>query len=440
MTSPLPIWRGIFLFRGHSVVRLLRKLNEVNPVTEVRFLNGLDTIGGNIVEFSTPTSRVIMDFGVASDLTDETIDSAIANGKLPNLPELFFDRADKYTHEAIFISHLHIDHMGALQYLEKDIPVYLSEPSYRLYQSLIEQGIEAPVDNLRPMPFETPITIGEFSVTGFASDHDEPGIMALLVDDGRHRYGHSGDVRLNGPHPQNVAHWAQVFNDAKLSLFMLEGTTYSFDTETPVEDQAHPSVALTEASLQTAFGETLDQAQDLVVVNPYQRNYDRLAALAATAEKHGRQLVFEASDAKILEDITGKRPTAVLNDTVSLGDIKENPGQFVLENQFSHLDVLADLPVSMYVHSNGEPLGDYDPRFKQLQDWLASHQIPLQFLSASGHALREDLIRLAKMVNPKIIVPWHSFHPERMADVLDSETRAEVLMPERDLYYSIDEN
>ncbi|WP_057893419.1 MBL fold metallo-hydrolase [Lacticaseibacillus brantae] len=408
-------------------------------MTEVRFLNGLDTIGGNIVEFSNGNSRVIMDFGVASDLTDETVESAIANGKLPNVPELFFNQPDKFDHEAIFISHLHIDHMGALQYLQADIPIYLSEPSYRLYQSLIAQGIEAPVDNLNPLPFETPVTIGDFTVTGFASDHDEPGVMALLVDDGRHRYGHSGDVRLNGPHRQNVDHWAQIFNEAKLSLFMLEGTTFSFDTAAPVEDQSQPSVPLSEASLQTAFAQTLEAASQLVVVNPYQRNYERLQAFVATAASQGRQMVFAPTDAKILEDITGNRPTAVLNDTVSLGDIKAEPAKFVLENQFANLELLAELPVSVYVHSNGEPLGDYDPRFQQLQDWLKAHNIPLQFLSASGHAFREDLITLAKMVNPKIIVPWHSFHPERMAETLDNETRAEVLMPERDLFYTIDE-
>ena len=99
---------------------------------------------------------------------------------------------------------------------------------------------------------------------------------------------------------------------------------------------------------------------------------------------------------------------------------------------------MADLPISAYVHSNGEPLGDYDPRFAQLKDWLADHQIPLQFMNASGHATREDLITLAKEVNPRVIVPWHSFHPEREAEAIDAETNADVVLPERDLYYDFD--
>jgi ribonuclease J len=62
-------------------------------MTSVRFLNGLHTIGGNIVEISTKTSRIITDFGVAADLTGETIDESIDAGKLPNLPEFFHNTA-----------------------------------------------------------------------------------------------------------------------------------------------------------------------------------------------------------------------------------------------------------------------------------------------------------------------------------------------------------
>lgn len=408
-------------------------------MTEIRFLNGLQTIGGNIVEFSQGTSRVIMDFGVAADLTDETPASAIANGKLPNVPELFGLAEDHFEHEAIFISHLHIDHMGALQYLTNDIPIYLSAPSFKLYQTLIQLGIEAPVQNLHPLTFEQPLTVGTFTVEGFASDHDEPGVMALLVGDGQRFYAHSGDVRLNGPHRERVDHWAQVFHDKRLSMLMLEGTTFSFDTPAPVEDQAHPSAPLTEATTQAKLAALLKASSELVVINPYIRNYERLAAIQQTAHDAGRVMVWEQPEATVLAAMTGQQPDAVIGQTVTLSDLKAKPGHYLWQNAFDHLDQLAGLPVSAYVHTNGEPLGDYDPRFNQLKQFLVDHAIPLHFLSCSGHALREDLVTLAQMVAPKVIVPWHSFHPEREAAVLDEQTRAEILLPEKDLYYTLDE-
>lgn len=408
-------------------------------MTQIRFLNGLTTIGGNIVEFSQEDSRVIMDFGVAADLTDETAASAIENGKLPNVPELFGLAEDHWAHEAIFISHLHIDHMGALQYLKQDIPVYLSAPSYKLYQTLIQLGIEKPVANLHALPFESPLTVGAFTVEGFASDHDEPGIMALLVGDGQRWYAHSGDVRLNGPHSERVAHWAQIFHEKKLAMFMLEGTTFSFDTDTPVEDQAHPSQPLTESALAKTLVTLLQASPGLVAINPYIRNYERLAALQAAAHQAGRQMVWESDDATVLATMTGTKPDQIVGQTITLAAIRKRPDAYLLENAFSHLQWLADLPVSQYVHTNGEPLGDYDPRFDQLKDFLATAGIPLTFLSCSGHATREDLVTLAQTVAPRIIVPWHSFHPEREAKALDAATRAEVLLPEKDLYYTLDE-
>ncbi len=294
--------------------------------------------------------------------------------------------------------------MGALQYLKSDIPIYLSAPSYQLYKTLIRLGIEKPVHNLHPLPFETPVTVGAFTVEGFASDHDEPGVMALLVGDGERWYAHSGDVRLNGPHPERVAHWAQVFHDKKLAMFMIEGTTFSFDTETPVEDQAHPSVPLTEQGFQDHLLAVLKQAPALVAINPYIRNYARLAAIQTVAHQAGRQMVWEKPDAAVLTEMTDQAPDQVIGETIELATIRQAPAQYVLESAFAHLDWLATLPVSQYVHTNGEPLGDYDPRFQQLKDFLAAHQIPLRFLSCSGHATRPDLIKLAQMVAPRIIV------------------------------------
>ncbi len=191
-------------------------------------------------------------------------------------------------------------------------------------------------------------------------------------------------------------------------------------------------------SLQTKFQQLLADSSQLVVINPYNRNYERLAAFQASAHVNGRQMVWEPNEAAILTTMTGTQPDAILGQTIQLTDIAQQPQRYVLQNSFANLASLANLPISAYVHSNGEPLGDYDPRFTQLKDWLADHQIPLVFMNASGHAAREDLIELVKEVNPRVVVPWHSFHPEREADAIDAQTNADVLLPEKDLYYDFD--
>lgn len=129
-------------------------------MTTFQFWNGLNTIGGNIVEVRTEKARVFCDFGLTGigqtlEDTDGLSDSEylIVNGYMPAIPGLY-DTTDFQTLElssfeessletAIFISHLHLDHMGLLKYLPETTTVYLSEATEKLYQTLIEVGEES---------------------------------------------------------------------------------------------------------------------------------------------------------------------------------------------------------------------------------------------------------------------------------------------------------
>ncbi|WP_225049166.1 hypothetical protein [Lacticaseibacillus kribbianus] len=50
-----------------------------------------------------------------------------------------------------------------------------------------------------------------------------------------------------------------------------------------------------------------------------------------------------------------------------------------------------------------------------------------------------ERVALCQALNPRVVVPWHTAAPEAAGAVLDDATRAEVLLPEWGLYYSLDE-
>ncbi|MGV0168361.1 MBL fold metallo-hydrolase [Furfurilactobacillus sp. WILCCON 0119] len=410
-------------------------------MTNVRFLNGLNTIGGNIVEITTATSRIITDFGIAVNSDDADPDTLMANHLLPDLPELFTRSAEPspYRHEAIFISHLHLDHTAALQYLKTDIPVYLSADSYRLYKHLAAAGLAKPMGlNFHSFHYDTPVQIGDLTVTGFASDHDAFGATALLISDGRHSFGISGDVRLNGPHIENVHHWLDVFHQAHLDLFMLEATSFSF----PPSEQEPAS----EAQLQASFRELIQTHPELLVLNPYPRNLERLLRFNQTANALNRPVVWELAYARLLHAFYPEALIHVLNTThlnredlntlipVSSATLRHEPDHFCLQNSFENLPQLDSFGPLLYLHSNGEPLGDYDPRFAVLQDFLSTHHWQLQTLSSSGHATPNALVAIAKRVNGQTTVLWHSFHPAAAAEALAS-LPTETRLPERNQSY-----
>lgn len=368
-------------------------------MTSVRFLSGLTTNGGNIAEIATTTSRILTDFGVAADLKDETIDAAMASGKLPNLPALFHNTPSQFLHEAIVITHLHRGHSGALPYLNSAIPVYMSPQSLALYQAL---GLPL-TNNLHALPLETPLAIGDLTVTGFASDHSEPGTMAVMIEDREHAYLNSGDVRLNGPHADCVKHWVQVAKQRRVKMLLLEATAFG--------STAQPA-ALTEAGLQQAFAHQLETVDGLVAFDADVTNWARLAAFQTTAHALRRQVIWSKQTAHVLQVM------AKLALDSPAADWRAHPQQYVIEAAAA-----ADVPISMYVQTSSTP---------------ALLNGPLCRLQGQAHATADELITLCKQIAPQIVVPWHTKAPQAAADALDAATLAEVLLPERELYYTVD--
>lgn len=414
-------------------------------MTTVRFLNGLSTIGGNIMEIATETSRVIMDFGMTENSEETDAETLIAQHSLPALSELFQNNQKHvYQHEAIFISHLHLDHTAALAYLRSNIPVYISHESYRLYQNLAGSGLAMTLGiNLHAFEYERPIQIGDLSVTGFASDHDAFGAAALLVSDGHHTFGHSGDVRLHGPHVERVHHWINAFRSAHLDLFMLEGTSFSFEPKQNLEF----SDPVSEDDVQHTFGQLIQNDERLLVINPYPRNLERLLRFNQTANAYNRPVVWELPYARLLssfypEALIHVQETDRLNKQdfatlipVSMSTIQHEPDRFCLQNSYANLQVLSRWPRFFYLHSNGEPLGDYDPRYRKLQEFLAQHHAEYQYLGSSGHATQNALIAIAKNVNAQTTGIWHSFHPEAAVAAM-SELDTHLFLPNYDEIYS----
>ena len=51
--------------------------------------------------------------------------------------------------------------------------------------------------------------------------------------------------------------------------------------------------------------------------------------------------------------------------------------------------------------------------------WINKNNIEKRSIHASGHAPPQDLQRFARAINPKRIVPMHTFNPEKYQDFLE---------------------
>lgn len=408
-------------------------------MTKVQFLSGLKTIGSNIADIWTDSARVIFDYGVVND--SET-------GELA-------DWEKTQVETAVLISHLHIDHTGSLHTVPKDVPVYMSRESYELYQKLVEIGEEPALIDAKeidatvyPLDYEEEFTIGDITITTKKSDHDIKGASAFFIETPDMKIIYSGDVRLSGNHPENVLGWIADAKEFNADVLLIESTAYSFEEEVDEETEVESvkKLELTEEELYEKWEKLLEaNKESIVFLNTYIRDLERLRNLCNRAKQMGRKIVLEPIYADLLDELDNYQDSYVLkeldteekfkNRWIDLDSLKENPAEYILQNSYLNRSFIKEFDQGIYAHSNGEPLGEYDPRYNELVQELEENHFVFEKMGASGHATKDDLVKIAKEVNAKITIPWHGFNPEKMISALE-EAGVHSYLPERGVVYS----
>lgn len=384
----------------------------------ITFWNGLHTIGSNIFSLDNGKNRVIMDFGMPDENYDHdsgmpAAEALISAGKLPKIPYLFDTRQftkrfpgihdSEFQSQAVFVSHLHLDHNSGLKYLPEGTDVYMSEAAKNLYDALLMCGMEVEVAaDLHGVPFNETVQVGDYSVSFIENDHDTIGSAGILIEGGNQRILHSGDVRKNGYHPGNMETFIEQAQP--VDLLMIEGTSFSFLSD------SSDDVQRTERDLLDDFTQLLIDEDKNIVINPYPRNIERLTSLNRLSIKMDRPIYWDTEFSKLLKIYT--------DDPVHTWTDLEDTKHRVIQLHFSDIEKISGLSPGTYIHMNGEPLGDYDPRYEIMQTILQRSQFEFKDYSVSGHASKADILTIAESVNPQRVVPWHTFEPEKQGTAL----------------------
>jgi len=433
--------------------------------TTIKFWGGLHTIGGNIAEVTYGTDRIIFDFGLVYDPASSIIDTKerkqsyvldmLKLGAIPSIDGIYsreslegdsFSAAKPQPQEdssyqtAVFISHLHLDHMGAMDTLSAQIPIYMTEDSKQLYDALerVGEGLSLHKETIG-MSFGQTIEVGEIRVTPIPVDHDVIGAASFLIETPDLTIVNSGDLRMHGAHPEYTEDWLTFMATRDIDVLLIEGTTFNpdkKDTETACKE---------DADILKVGKDALSQKQGLGIFNIYHRNIDRIQTFLQMAELTGRTPVLEAPTAYLadhfLHDVQfmiyldASCKSAVTTEQlltkykgVSASEINQNPASYLLQNSYHSIQNLLDLDLkdSIYLHSNGMPLGSFDPAHQTMHGLLERFGVTYQSLNVSGHAKHEDILYIIDRIKPRVLVPWHSHYPE-LIKPLDS--KQEVYYP-----------
>ena len=407
--------------------------------TTVTFYNGLTTIGGPMIEVAYNDSHFLFDLGevyrpeLGLKLEDEDYQTLLKYQLIGEVPDFYDEKitgkkidTERWKHSAAYISHLHLDHSKALNLLDPSIPLYAGSITAHLLPTLNEHGdFLLPAaghekNYTRPIiaaEYKKPIKVGEITIEIWPSDHDAYGATGLIVTTPDKKLAYTGDIRLHGYHPD----WVHEFLKAAkgCDMFIIEGTGVSW----PEEKHAENSEEFTGPKNEVELTEEIVRLQNenpkrQITFNTYPTNVERLLRIISDSP---RKVVVHAKRAHLLKDsldkdfpyyyLPGEEKFADLNPEleVSYEDLLNDNHQYLWQ-AVANYDQLQK--GGLYIHSNAEPLGDFDPAYKPFVEQFAQNGIEYLALRCSGHADEAELKEIISEVQAGVLIPVHTLHPE----------------------------
>ncbi len=393
---------------------------------------GCKEIGGTCVELESQEKRLLIDFGLPLDAEGDP------SKYLPNVEGL---NGSDPSLLGILISHPHQDHFGLLAQVAPSIKTGMGAAARRILTAA------APFmrDRLPPpssgwdFEHQKTIQIGPFSVTPYLVDHSAYDSYALLIEADGEKIFYSGDFRAHGRKGSLFDRMLQ--NPPKnIDVLLLEGSSIGrLQTH-----ENYPTEKMIEKQMEDAFSNT----KGLALIHSSAQNIDRIVSTFRASKKTGRTLVIDLYAAAILEATENpKLPQSDWDDValflphsqrvmvkrnewfdllkkhstnrIFIESFQENPEKYTLLFRPLYCRDLEQgncLEGATYTYSQWEGYWDRDS-FGELKPWLEENNIPKHSIHTSGHASPADLQKLATALNPKKLVPIHSFEPERYPDL-----------------------
>lgn len=419
--------------------------------TTITFYNGLTTIGGPMIEVAYRCSHVLFDLGEVYRpelaLPDEKYETLLKHHLIGDVPN-FYDPAitgkpidhGRWEYAAAYISHLHLDHSKAMNFLAPEIPLYAGPITAQMMPALNEHGdfllpaARHEASYVRPIvavKYRQPIKVGDITLAVWPSDHDAYGATGLIITTPDKRIAYTGDIRLHGYHPD----WVHEFLAAakKCDALIIEGTGVSWPEEKKDENSEEFTGPKNEKEL-TAEIVQLQKKNPArqITFNTYPTNVERLLRIIADSP---RQVVLHAQRAHLLKEsikqdypyyyMPGEKIFADLKPelAVSYDELLNDDCKYLWQAVGNYANLQKG---GVYIHSNAEPLGDFDPAYKPFLQDLAHNEIEFKDLRCSGHADEAELKEIISEVQPAKLIPVHTLHPE-----LEENPFGERILPER---------
>ena len=326
--------------------------------------------------------------------------------------------------EAIFITHAHEDHVGALGLLWRRLgaPVYARAFTAHHARRKMEDAGQSPDEVTTVSPYPESISAGPFTVSFLPISHSIPESSGLVIDSPAGRVVHTGDFKLD-----ETPVLGEPF-DEKLWRKVAKGGVQALVCDSTNVFSRHPGRS--EASVKPEITKLVAGAKGMVVATTFASNIARLKTLAEAGQAAGRSvcLLGRAMQRMVAAGeetgVIGKFPATI--DAEEARDLPRDRVMLIVTgSQGERRAASAQLSRGKYL---GLELKEGDMFLFSSKTIPGNERGVIRIMNAysemgvdvvddsdglyhvSGHANRPDLLRMQEIVNPAMVIPMHGEH------------------------------
>ncbi len=389
-------------------------MGKIQNKVQIIPLGGLGEIGKNMTVFRYGDDIILIDAGLMFPEDDMLgIDLVI--------PDISYLLENKDKVKAIFLTHGHEDHIGALPYVLKqlEVPVYGTALTLGILQGrLRENGVSD--ENLITIKPGDRIGAGTFNLEFIRVNHSIPDAVSIVIKTPIGTIIHTGDFKFDQtPVDGQVTQFNKFaeFGDAGVLALLADST----NAERPGFTQSEKMVGQT-------FDDEFRYARNRIIVATFSSNVHRIQQVVDSAVKYKRKVA-----------VIGRSMINVVNIAMELGYLNIPDGVLIDIDETSNYT--ADQIVIITTGSQGEPMsaltrmamndhkkvgimpGDTViisatpiPGNEKLVSRTINHLYKLgadviyeksNGVHVSGHASQEEIKLMHNLVRPKYFIPVH---------------------------------
>jgi ribonuclease J len=383
-------------------------------------LGGLGEIGRNMTLLEFEKAILIVDMGLGFPEEDMPgIDYTI-----PNVSYFLKAKREKKKIVGILFTHGHYDHIGAIPYLLPkigfDLPMFASELTKGIILKRQEDFKEQPKLKIKTIKDGDIFSLGPFQVEAFRLNHNVPGNLGFFIKTPIGNINHTPDFKFDkNPVNDPPTDFEKLKNLAKRGVLLL------MMDSTGAEEKGH---SLSEKEIFENLDKLFKEIKGRIFIGTFASLLNRIQQIITLSEKYGRKVAIEGYSMRTNVEIARELGYLKYKKDVILPASKINKlpeskitvictgaqgeGEAALMRIANQEHKHFKLKTGDSVIFSSSVIPGNERTVQRLKDQLYRQKVNVfhyQMLDihAGGHAKKEELKQMLKIMKPKFFMPIH---------------------------------